>query len=74
MTGKYHDRFSKAFEELDDKNAYVCHTCGSTDVRRAGKRGEGKGEQKHEDENVSLRIARSRTEKAIFSDPSPLGP
>ncbi|AMV72326.1 hypothetical protein DBW_1974 [Desulfuromonas sp. DDH964] len=27
MTKQYHDRFSKAVEELPEKNAFICHTC-----------------------------------------------
>lgn len=27
MTGQYHDRFSKAIEELPEKNAFFCKTC-----------------------------------------------
>ena len=30
MTGKYHDRFSKAISELEDHNAYVCTMCNSS--------------------------------------------
>ena len=30
MTGKYHDRFSKAIAELEDHNAYVCTTCNGS--------------------------------------------
>ena len=30
MTGKYHDRFSKAISELEDHNAYVCTTCNTS--------------------------------------------
>jgi len=27
MSGKYHDRFSKAISELEEHNAYVCTSC-----------------------------------------------
>ena len=27
MGEKYHDRFSKATEELPEKNAFICHSC-----------------------------------------------
>jgi hypothetical protein len=27
MSGKYHDRFSKAISELERQNAYVCASC-----------------------------------------------
>ena len=78
MGTKYHDRFSKAFDELNDKNAFVCSTCGSTDIRHATEddrnKRMGKKEQVRKEENVSLHIARSKAEKAIYDDPSPLGP
>ncbi len=30
MSGKYQDRFSKAFAELEDQNAYVCISCNTS--------------------------------------------
>ena len=30
MSGKYHDRFSKAFSELEEHNAYVCTSCNTS--------------------------------------------
>ena len=29
MGRKYHDRFTDAIEESEDKSGYVCKTCGS---------------------------------------------
>ncbi|PLX80871.1 MAG: hypothetical protein C0616_06570 [Desulfuromonas sp.] len=76
MTGKYTDRFSEAVSELGDHNAYVCESCGGTDIRKM-ETGEKKdtGElHAHLKHNASLNIARSEREKVMYSDPAPFGP
>ena len=44
MTGKYHDRFSKAISELEDHNAYVCTTC-STSMKQFNQRDQTRHEE-----------------------------
>ena len=73
MAGKYTDRFSDASAELDRKNAYVCHTCGSMDVHRVD-HDQGHGGHRGRSPNPNLQMARTREEKIIYSDPAPLGP
>lgn len=51
MSGKYHDRFSRAISELDTRNAYVCESC-DTSAKSLNKHGDSRHEgddhkQKH---------------------------
>lgn len=53
MSGRYHDRFSRAISELDTRNAYVCESC-STSVKSLNKRSDSRHEgDDHKKEHAS---------------------
>ncbi len=72
------DRFSKATEELSEKNAYICESCGSISGRSVATRSvEVEGYREPEPEGglhvTGLDIGSTRLEKIINSDPTPFG-
>lgn len=73
------DRFSKAVEELPERNAFICDTCGSetvktlktevsTDVEPRETKPHGEGLHVR-----GLDIGLTRKEEIITSDPTPFG-
>jgi len=73
------DRFSKAIEELPEKNAFICDTCGHGEItsrKTSTSEDLESDEKKSHGEGLHVRgldVGLTRKEEIIQSDPSPFG-